>query len=930
MSEERRNELNKEASAQSVRNTKRNGKKVTRVILIILAAAAAVFLVRTWAVYRSYKAQANEILMNMDEGTFRRAGNTFIYDADGGLIGEIGNEKYEYVSLSDVSDYVIDGYVSREDKRFYEHSGIDVKALARAGLAYIENHGGITQGGSTITQQVVKNNLLTQEQTFDRKFIEILLALRLEREYTKDQIMEFYVNSCYYGSNCYGIEGAAEYYFGKSAKDLTLSEAAMLVATSNSPNAVNPAADYDACRKKRDAVLDDMEAMGYITEAEKNAAEAETHEVVLKSDNVDADNYMITYAIHCAALKLMADDGFGFLYTYDSEEQYEAYTELYNEEYNEALYAVRGGGYKIYTSFDLGIQDALQAAVDEGLSGFTDTQEDGRYKMQGAAVCVDNSTGMVVACVGGRGVSDSFNRGYQAYRQPGSSIKPLLDYGPALDLGVITPATVYNDARFDDNGYSPQNAGGAYYGNVTCREAIARSLNTVALHVMLDTGRNESLAYLSAMHFSSLTYADQTADAVSIGGMTRGVTVCDMAKGYAALANGGTYTDADCIVQLVTEAGDVIYDAGRDAATTEAYHTDAAFMVTDMMEGGVEESYGTAHAVKNSSQAYAAKTGTTNDNKDAWLCGYSKYYTCAVWVGCDTPESVSGLSGGKYPAAIWSAFMDAVHEGLDKKEFTAPDTVVLMNASGDTKTVDYTKDVYSSRPSGWDYASTRLLSMMEEREKEKERQAVLDAAQKAVREFEEWQIASYEDALELEARYNAVLEMIAAVDDAAEREALYDRAAYKYELLSGEVADAWADAEDAIKRAEQDELDAGNALKAAESLEAALKAAEDAAEGAKAAYIDVVEAYIKYLNQASYYTDAVERMIDAAYDALSDCSGFTEYRSLKSRLDSAAGRAGALPDPPSGTASDIDLNAFQDGYNTYGLAAYTRFSLIGL
>ncbi|MCD8109317.1 MAG: penicillin-binding protein [Clostridiales bacterium] len=882
------------------REKKKKRLKILRWVLtcifIAAAAMAVILFARVYPEYKEYKAQANSLLMDMDADTFRRTGNTYIYDKDDALIGELGNEKYEYVSVTDVSEYVINGYVAREDKTFMEHNGINMKAILRAGIAYIKNNGTITQGGSTITQQVVKNNLLTQDQTFERKILEIMLALQLEKQYSKNQIMEFYVNSCYYGSNCYGIEGAAQYYFGTSADKLTLAQTAMLVASSNSPSTCNPVVDYDGVTAKKNSVLADMLEEGYITQEEYDAAAAETPEVAQQSENVDADNYMISYAIHCAVVEVMEQDGFEFQYLFETADDYVAYEESYNTVYNETLALIRAGGYSIYTSLDTSIQAQLQASVDEGLADFTDTQEDGRYEMQGAAVCIDNSSGLVVAIVGGRGTADSFNRGYQAERQPGSAIKPLLDYGPAINEGVVVPSTVLTDEKTTINGYSPSNAGNSYRGDVTVREALARSLNTIALQLLVKTGRDTCLGYLEQMQFSSLAYADSTVDSISIGGFTNGVTVEDMAKGYAALANGGVYTDATCLRRVDTESGETIYDLSADAEETEVYLDDTAFILTDMMEGVFKETYGTAHAADTDAQAYAGKTGTTNDNKDAWFCGYSAYYTTAVWVGCDTPASVDSLSGASYPLSIWSDFMGKIHEGLEKQEFEIPETVYLVNSSGQTKETGYTS--YGSRPDGWDYTSGKLATARVKQEKKEEIEAQIEAAEEAVSEFEDYQITSNEEAAALEGLYYGVLEIIDKVEDAEERAALIDRAAYKYAILADEVVDAWADAQEQIDAAAQEEKDALNAQAAADSLQAAQEAAEAAVSSAKAQNIQAVETYIKYLNSAQYYTDEVEEMISNAQEALEKCTGYSTYNSLKSRLANAISKARALAEEP--------------------------------
>lgn len=678
---------------------KKSKKKYILIAAACLFAAFLIFLVKfLLPVYNETSDTVYEILSDVTSADFIREGNTMIYGADGEVVGEYGYEEYEYVDITEISDYITYGYIAREDKNFTRHNGVDLLATLRAGIAYVLNGGEITQGGSTITQQLIKNSLLTQEQTFTRKITEIFLAWEIEKDYTKADIMELYCNCNYYGNSCYGVEATAQYYFGKSANDVTLAEAAILVATSNSPNNYNPVADYDLAMERKNLVLDDMLEEEHITQEEYDTAYAEEPEIIAQHTDTEDISYLVSYATHCAALRLMENEGFQFQYLFSSQDEEDSYVESYSEAYNNALEEIRSGGYEIYTSFDTSVQEALQEQVDSGLSGFTDTDDSGVYKMQSAAVCIDNETQMVVAVVGGRSGSGEYNRGYQAVRQPGSSIKPLLDYGPALDNGTASPGSVFTDKETTIDGYSPKNSDGSYRGRVTVREALIRSINTIALQVFDQSGSFDNLSYLEEMKFSSLSFADSSALAVSIGGFTNGVTVSDMVRGYAAIANGGSYSSNDCILSIETYAGETVYEASN--AETQVYSEDTAFMLTDMMNGLFEESYGSGYGASDSGQNYVGKTGTTDNNYDTWFCGFSPYYTTAVWVGCDSPETL-GFYGSDYPLEIWTAFMDTVHEGLDPINFEMPSTIKLMNSSGDTKDADYSG--YDSRPDGYDY-----------------------------------------------------------------------------------------------------------------------------------------------------------------------------------------------------------------------------------
>ncbi len=906
----------KETKKKDLKRLKKKRKKGKRrkrarwILLSILAAIVVLFIaayVKIHPEYEKIRDNMYDVLCNMDESTFRRAGNTVIYDKDDTVIGRIGNEKYEYVKITDISDYIQKGYIAKEDKRFASHHGVDFRATARAAFKLIKNKGAITQGGSTITQQVVKNNLLSQEKSYSRKILEIFIALELEKEYTKPQIMEYYCNSNYYGNGCYGVEGASQYYFGKSASKLSLAEAAILVATSNSPNNYNPVADYELSMEKKNQVLDAMLECGYITQEVCDQARQERPEIVKKSENVSNENYMISYALHCAALEIMKLDGFEFEYVFADSKSSDDYQTKYNEAYQNAVEKARTGGYEIHTSFDTSIQSELQASVDSKLAEFSDKTEDGIYKLQGAAMCIDNQSHMVVAVVGGREEQGSFNRGYQAKRQPGSSIKPLLDYGPALNEGVITPSTEYTDEKITIDGYTPKNSNNKYIGQVTVREALARSINTIAVQLYQATGKSKCMSYLEDMEFSSLVYADSTAMSLSVGGFTQGVTVEDMTKGYAMIANGGKYSENTCIRSLSSYDEGVVYEC-NSVKDKEVFTEDAAFMMTDMMQGTFKEDYGTAHDWDTDTQVYAGKTGTTNDNKDAWFCGFSSYYTTAVWMGYDMPESMDGVYGGTYPAEIWSDFMNKIHQGLEKKDFTAPETVKLKDlSSGQSIAVSYKDNVYRSRPSGWDYISGVLLQKEKDNEKKRQDAALVQKAEDAVSEFEAFQINSEEDAVSLDEKYNEALTVIDAVNSEDDKEQLLKRAAYKYELLSSEVKESWNNAAKVITSNNQKQKDSENSLAAQKSLEKAKQEEIDS-------NVDLVNWYIDQLNARSLYSSYVEQLIKEAQSALGQCNGYDKYDSLNSSLQKAINRVKSLPKESSSSIDgDVGINGSVNG-----------------
>lgn len=872
---------------------KKKRKKIRRIFFsflsLCLITVTAIIIAKFYPEYKNIKQNAYEKLSNMTEDSFKRAGNTEIYDKDGNIIGKYGNEKYEYISFQDISKYIVNGYIAKEDRNFLNHHGVDYKAILRAGYSYIKHKGVITQGGSTITQQVIKNNLLTSEQTYQRKITEIMLARALEKQYNKNQIMEFYCNSNYFGNGCYGVQAASQYYFGCDAKDISLGNAAILVATSNLPNVYNPIVNYDLSLEKRNDVLDDMLTCQYISQEEYDEAVAEKPTIVKQQSSEIKETYLTTYALHCTALKIMKKEGFDFKYTYRTEQEYEEYKKDYDEKYNNTVEAVRSGGYKIYTSLNQNIQKKLQQSIDSNLSEFQERNEnDEMYALQSAGVCVDNNSNMVVAIVGGRNNEGYYNRGYQAKRQSGSAIKPLLDYAPAINEGVVSCGTMVKDEEISIDGYSPLNANRKYIGDVSVRSALFNSINTIAVKLYTETGKETALSYLADMHFHSMSYADMIAPSIAIGGFTNGVAVDEMAKGYSTLANGGKYSENTCIYKIIDSNNEIIYQS--DDATTEVFNEDTAFMMTDMMQQTFKENGGAGNKYQTDKQIYVGKTGTTNDTKDVWFCGYSAYYTTAIWIGYDTPREMENMQSATYPTKIWIDFMQDLHKNLAPKEFMIPNTVKLMNNQGDIKDIDYNKDVYESRPYGYDYISMISYEKVQQRKKEEENKIILEEAKTAVEEFEQFQITSIEEAQSFADLYNETYEKVSKVSDDSEKESLMKRISYKYDLLSGEVVDKWNEAIDSYNQVAQEQRNSENILKKQESIEAA-------EQNRKEQYINLVKWYIEKLNERTYYTDYIKELVLGADEALSNCVGFDEYEELKQELDTAENYVMSLPKP---------------------------------
>ena len=607
---------------------------------------------------------AVKLVSESDENTFVPSRTSALYDANGELISETQTEKKaEYVEYEDIPAYFVTAMVSIEDKKFYKHNGIDYKAIFRAAKAIIQD-GTISQGGSTITMQLARTIYLDTNKTWQRKVKEMFIATELEKRYSKNQIMEFYLNNIYFANGYYGIQAASKGYFDCDISELDLSQVAFLCAIPNSPTYYDPLVNSDHTITRRNRILLNMYEDGKISEKMYN--EAVNEQIIMnvpQKKDVSRNNYVDTYAYYCATLALMRNEGFEFKYYFDTDEEKDEYQQNYDEMYSYCQKELYSGGYKIYTSIDMEKQTLLQNSVDEALADFTDTNDEGVYKMQGAAVCIDNSTGQVVAIVGGRSQDFSgytLNRAYQSHRQPGSSIKPLIVYTPALERGY-TPDSIVDDHQFEGG---PSNASGKYYGEVTLRFAVEQSLNTVAWQLYDELTPTVGLQYLKNMNFTEIKNSDYI-DATALGGFTNGVSTLEMASAYRAIENNGYFKDPTCIVKIVDSDENVIYES--EDVDTVIYNENASRMMTDILTGVMET--GTGKSLKLTDMPCAGKTGTTNDLKDGWFCGFTRYYTTSVWVGCDIPEKVKGLNGSSYPGTIWKNYMETIHQGLTPMDF---------------------------------------------------------------------------------------------------------------------------------------------------------------------------------------------------------------------------------------------------------------------
>lgn len=836
---------------------------------LIMAAAGLILYAAVKPELDKCREIAYDKLAQMDRSDFSMLSDTVIYDKDGKQIGLINAGHYQYMDINHISMNLQNGYIAQEDRRFKNHNGVDWIATFRAGLALIKHGGEVTQGGSTITQQVIKNTYLTQERTFTRKIVEILLAPELEKKYSKADIMEFYCNTNFYGHRCYGVEAASLYYFGKHAEDLAPEEAAVLIGISNSPSAYDPVSHPDASKNKRDDVLKSMNEVGYLSNEDYEKAVSSPLKIVQKETEGTDENYQSSYAIHCAALELMKMDGFEFQYTFDNKEDYTLYSERYTAAYSEQSDRIRAGGFQIYTSLDSGLQAVLQTQIDASLSDFTELQENGKFALQGAGVIVDNKTNYVTAIVGGRGAEDPFNRAYLSARQPGSTIKPLIDYGPAFDTGEYYPTRMVNDHKWEKG---PSNSGRRYFGNVTVREALNRSLNTVAWQILEDIGIDFGLSYLGEMEFQKLSYVDNQVPSLSIGGFTNGVRVVDMAKGYSTLANGGVYNDRTCIVKILHEKeGELTKDMTPFAK--QVYRSDSAFMLTDVLKGTFTSPYGTGRGLGLENDMPAAgKTGTTNSSKDTWFCGYTPYYTAAVWVGYDIPRNMPGIYGATYAGKIWKNVMDEIHQGLPPLDWEQPDTV--------ERRADETNGIE-------DYFSTTAQFRAQQSLHEKEQAALLEELTQEAEAFCAREIRSVEDTYTVKDEYASITSRLPLLDDGEQRALLLEQTEQRYDYFVSIISQMG----DEIRRYEEQK--AAEEKKARE--EAAKEAEKQRLEEDKATKKNSFLLALETVEELEYQREDAERLVNDAIDKLSLIAGDPEADALSDRLQTAISRISTLP-----------------------------------
>lgn len=677
---------------------KKKKKRKKRKILLKVSIVFLLLVVIGWFTFgvkvMKLRSEAKELVAQSTEDTFKASQTSIVYDTNGKQLLKFKGEKdVYYLKYKELPVYVIAAVISVEDRNFYKHSGVDYKGITRAAVNYVIHKGVITQGGSTLTQQLAKTVFLNRQKTWKRKVKEIFMAVEMEKKYSKEQILEFYLNNVYYANGYYGIQAASQGYFRKDAKNLTMSEAAFLSAIPNNPTIYDPRTNKENTIKRRNKILKDMYEQDLIKKDQYEEAINEDINVKkAQKTKTEKKNYVETYVIHCATKEIMKQKGFEFKYDFNSTSEKEKYQEEYDKMYAECKRTLYSAGYHIYTSIDPDVQSQLQSSVNNALTGYTEKDKNGIYKAQASGTCIDNDTGKVVAIVGGReqkNIGYTLNRAYQSPRQPGSAIKPLLVFAPALEHGWSAGSTVNDSPMSTKDKHRVRNANGSYAGQITLRRAVEKSSNVVTMRLYEQLSPKTCLKYLEQMNFKYLTNSDYKYYTTCIGGFTKGTTSEEMAAGYATLKNDGVYREPTCITKITTSDGDEVMSSSTKKR--RVYSTSAAKQMTDVLKSVVTSGTGVGAKVPNVDTA--GKTGTTSSNRDGWFCGYTPYYTTAIWVGRDDNKIMPALSGGSYPKSIWSNFMNAIHSEYSSSSTMGEDYSSYSegNSQGTTQTTTSTQ-----------------------------------------------------------------------------------------------------------------------------------------------------------------------------------------------------------------------------------------------
>ena len=630
-------------------------KIIVTVVLVLLTTMLLFVCIFAFYVKTSL---VDELDISLDD--FSLSESSTVYDSEGNVLATLsGSENRIWVDYKDIPEDLEHALVAIEDKRFYDHKGVDwyrtVGAVFNMFLGMRDNF-----GGSTITQQLIKNLTGDNEVTVQRKLVEIFRALEFEKKYDKEEIIEWYLNAVYFGEGCNGIYTAAQTYFGKEPSELSLAECASIVGIVNLPTYYSPFYSVENNKTRQETVLREMYEQGYITYDEYT--EAVNEELVF----VRSETEVATQEIYSYYVEAVIDDVIADL------------MEVRGVNYETAQTLIYSGGYQIYTCCDTRIQGIVDSVYEDIESFPRPYYTVTGQQLQSAIVIMDPYTGEIVAMSGGVGEKTGnlvLNRATDSQRPPGSSFKPLAVYAPAFDLGIITQNTLVNDAGPDEvqlehTSWYPNNADYSYMGIITIRTALINSRNTVSAQILDKIGLEASYSFLrDNLGITSMVDADYNYAPLALGQLTNGITVREMAQAYSAFVNDGMFTESITYTQVIDSNGNLVLD--NQPETHQAMRPNTAYNIIDMLQDAA--TYGTGSEANFYTMPVAGKTGSSTDYWDRWFAGMTPYYVGVVWTGFDQPEHM--YVSGNPAAQVWNRIMRQVHDGLEWRNFTEPTSI---------------------------------------------------------------------------------------------------------------------------------------------------------------------------------------------------------------------------------------------------------------
>ena len=642
------------------KNKKNKSKNVLKIVIIFIVILIICFGTWLGIITHRWKKIAKDMLL--DE-------NSVVKDTNSNVIAKLGSEKKkEKTKLSDMPNNLKNAYVAIEDERFYSHGGVDIKRTGAAIASYVLHGGSSSYGGSTITQQLVKNLTGDSTDSISRKIKEWWKAFQIETCTTKDQLLEAYLNIIYVGPNIYGVEAGSKYYFSKSSKDLTLEECAFLAGINNSPNSYSPFENKDnseKIKKRTKIVLSKMIELKYIDQESYNNAVAKVDSgLKFKKGDITSGNGVYSY--HTDALIPEV--------TKDIQQKYHI-SETFATNY------INMAGLTIYSTQNTDIQTKTENEFEK--SKYSLASKNGGNSSQAAMVIIDHKTGYVTGCTGGLGKKTeprSLNRATQSIRQTGSAIKPIAVLAPAISKKMITAASIYDDTERDfAEGYHPTDYNPSL-GKVTVRRAVESSQNIPFVEIMEKLKPSKSIKFLEKMGVTTLTEEDNNL-VLALGGLQKGISPLEMAGAYATIANDGVYIEPTFYNKIENKDGTLIIKSKQKSR--RVFSKEVAYILKEILTQPVTGTNGTATYCAISGIDVAAKTGTTDENYDRWLCGFTPYYTAVTWYGYDQNESIH--FNKKNPAGLlWANVMSRVHTGLKTAKFEKPSAVSSVTICPET------------------------------------------------------------------------------------------------------------------------------------------------------------------------------------------------------------------------------------------------------